>query len=78
MSLEAPIAQSVEHWTCDWKVIGSDPRSEGPYWTISIFLALCLSEATNPSQLACLTEHYPFHQITLEISYPPTVEPQHE
>ena len=37
----APIAQSVEHLTCDWKVSGSDLGLEGPCGTISIFSAPC-------------------------------------
>ena len=37
----APVAQSVERWTCDWNVAGSNPGSEGPYGTISLFFAPC-------------------------------------
>ena len=37
----APVIQSVERWTCDWKVAGSNPGLEGPCETISIFL-FCL------------------------------------
>ena len=39
--LGAPVAQSVERWTCDWKVAGSNPGLEGPCETISIFSAPC-------------------------------------
>ena len=35
----APVAQSVERWTCDWKVAGSNPGLEGPCGIISIFSA---------------------------------------
>ena len=35
----APVAQSVERWTCDWKVAGSNLGMKGPYGTISIFSA---------------------------------------
>ena len=31
-----PVAQSVERWTCDWKVAGSNLGLEGPCGTISI------------------------------------------
>ena len=37
----APVAQSVERWTCDWKVAGSNPGLEGPCGAISIFSAPC-------------------------------------
>ena len=37
----APVAQSVERWTCDWKVGGWNPGLEGPCGTISIFSAPC-------------------------------------
>ena len=30
LTLRAPIAQSVECWTCDWKVAGSNPGLESP------------------------------------------------
>ena len=35
----APVAQSVERWTCDWMVAGSNPGLEGPCGAISIFSA---------------------------------------
>ena len=37
----APVAQTVERWTCDWKVAGSNPGLEGPCGAISILSALC-------------------------------------
>ena len=37
---EAPVAQSVERWTCDWKAAGSNPGLEGPCGAISIYSAL--------------------------------------
>ena len=37
----APLAQSVERWTCDWKVAGLNPGLEGPRGTISIASAPC-------------------------------------
>ena len=37
----ALVAQSVERWTCDWKVAGSNPGLEGLCGTISIFSAPC-------------------------------------
>ena len=37
----APVTQSVERWTCDWKVAGLNLGVEGPCRTISIFPALC-------------------------------------
>ena len=37
----ALVAQSVERWTCDWKVAGSNSRLEGPCGTVSIFSAPC-------------------------------------
>ena len=33
----ASVAQSVERWTCDWKVACLKPGLEGPCGTISIF-----------------------------------------
>ena len=37
----ALVVQSVERWTCDWKVAGSNPGLEGPCGTISIFSYPC-------------------------------------
>ena len=37
----APVAQSVERWTYDWKVAGSNLGLGGPCWTIFIFSAPC-------------------------------------
>ena len=38
----APVAQSVERWTCDWKIAGSNPGFEGPCRTISLISAVCV------------------------------------
>ena len=35
------VDQSVEHWTCNWKVADSNPGLEGPCGTISNFSAPC-------------------------------------
>ena len=43
----ALVAQSVECWTCNWKVEGSNPGMEGPFGTIFCFICHpCLSEET--------------------------------
>ena len=36
------VAQLVEHWTCDWKVAGSNSGLIGPCGAISIFSAFCV------------------------------------
>ena len=37
----APVAQSVECWTCDWKVACSNSAMEGPCGTIYICYVPC-------------------------------------
>ena len=37
----APVAQSIEPWTCDWKVVGSNSNLEGSCGILSIFSAPC-------------------------------------
>ena len=39
MLMGSPVAQSVECWTRDWKVAGSNPGLEGTCGAISIFSA---------------------------------------